>query len=136
MQSLALHTLSDITRGLSIGLALSGSGRCPDCATVLHCPDLPRLPDCICQGVERVTPSSGCDCTGEKGRLLILLLLVGLLCGTIGYCIGLRHQFSVVPDLKRAQPLSAGRKGKGGGIWWDGGRGRGSASSGGPALGE
>ena len=83
-----------------------------------------------------MTPSSGCDCTGEKGHLLILLLLVGLSCGLIGYCFGLRHRVTTVPDFKRAQPLPAGRKGKGGGIWWDGGRGRSSASSGGPALGE
>jgi hypothetical protein len=137
MQTLALHTLSDITRGLSIGLALSGSARCPDCSPTLHCPELPRLPDCICQGVERVTPSTGCDCSGERGYLLIILLLVGLACGAIGYCLGLRHRGAPSPDLKRFRDLPpVARKGKGG-VWWDGSSGRSSSSGGGgAAIGE
>ena len=129
MHPLALSALTEITRGISLGLALSGN-QCPPCAPILNCPDVPRCSDCICQGVERVSPSVGCDCSTDRGYLLIILLLVGLSCGAIGYCLGLQGRSSG-GDAKRLRDLAPlFRKGKGAGTWLDGGSGGRSSSSG------
>eukprot|EP00974_Lingulodinium_polyedra_P134080 11228057-Lingulodinium_polyedra.AAC.1 len=60
MQAALRAAVQELSRSAVTSLLVWASGTCcPDCRPEFSCPSYPRLPDCICQGGERVIPVGG-----------------------------------------------------------------------------
>ena len=59
---LVQRAVPEFVRGLSTPLALVAARASPQtCAPVLHCPEVHRCPDCVCQGIQRAPVSIECS---------------------------------------------------------------------------
>lgn len=113
MQAVAKAAIAESARGVSTALAVwAGCSHpiCPACSPVVHCAELPHLPDCICSADGRHVIEKACP-------LLLLPIVFALFVGiVVGYWLAQRTTTigSPVGALEEA-PSSVGL-----GLWGDG----------------
>ena len=83
MLALARACAPEAVKGLATSLSLWAAKQ--HCNPVLHCPEFPRLPDCICQGDQRVCPAVEKIVTGAcDWKVLVGFFVIGLAFGVYG----------------------------------------------------
>ena len=85
MLAVARACIPEAVRGLATSVSIWAAKQ--DCKPVLTCPEFPRLPDCICQGDQRVCPTlEQTVCGGVSWGFGIAIFIAG-------FCLGLGSKF-------------------------------------------
>ena len=96
--------LPELFHGLSTAIALAATPRCPEqhCHPITNFPEIPRCPDCICQGSTRQAVEEPCIPCGALYfgiTELALALLLGLI---VGYWVRGQHTVQGQPIARNA----------------------------------
>ena len=88
MQAAFRTAIGRLGEGFSTALVVwAGAPSCPSCAPALHCPEVPRCPDCVCSGGNRVSlPESTTTWTWW-----LVTFLLGVSCLCAGFAFGVSY---------------------------------------------
>lgn len=81
MQALFIAFVKELGRSAGAALSIAAIPRCPSCAPVLHCAELPSLPSCVCNADgHRAVPA--CPAS-HSFQTFVEGLITGIICSVL-----------------------------------------------------